>query len=235
MLFSSLFALSFFSFSINCSHIYVGQGGARSVSGSNPPGTFPGVLTNPSSGKAGRRNGYTSGYGGGRSEIFTVSAQGVHTSLMIAGGGGGAAAVGNAARNPMRSGCWGRDGFVQHLRFTFPVQGARICSRPQTHPRQVAVRVAGRPASLGLKGRAFCMALALASPELRRVRTVSSCPPFLLNIGSTFCRTFLLPAGGLAGLGGAGTPGGRGFGGWCDGAFENNLCNCVCPARKKCR
>ena len=70
--------------------VFVGQGGVRTISNSNPPGTWPGVLTDARSSKAGRRTGYTSGYGGGRSEIATPAG----VSLIIAGGGGGAGGAG---------------------------------------------------------------------------------------------------------------------------------------------
>jgi len=70
--------------------IYVGQGGALTVSGSNPAASWPGSLSHASSGKGGRRSGYTTGYGGGRSEIRTESG----SSIMIAGAGGGAAGTG---------------------------------------------------------------------------------------------------------------------------------------------
>jgi hypothetical protein len=73
-------------------HVLVGQGGVT-TSTTDTIGTWPGVMTNTSSCKPGRRTGYTAGYGGGRSEI--MSPEGV--PLVVAGGGGGAAGTGGSS------------------------------------------------------------------------------------------------------------------------------------------
>ena len=73
-------------------HVLVGQGGIQ-TSITDTIGTWPGVMTNTSSGKCGRRTNYTAGYGGGRSEVMTP--EGV--PLVVAGGGGGAAGTGGSS------------------------------------------------------------------------------------------------------------------------------------------
>lgn len=73
--------------------IKVGQGGPRSISNSQPAAAWP------NGGKSGRRDGYTNGYGGGRSEV----SWGV-VDLLVAGAGGGAAATGGSSSNPTSGG-----------------------------------------------------------------------------------------------------------------------------------
>lgn len=73
--------------------VKVGQGGPRSVSNSQPTAAWP------NGGRSGRRTNYTSGYGGGRSEL---SWGGV--DLLIAGAGGGAAGTGGSSSNPTSGG-----------------------------------------------------------------------------------------------------------------------------------
>ena len=73
-------------------HVLVGQGGVTTTT-TDTIGTWPGVMTNTNSCKPGRRTNYTSGYGGGRSEVMTP--EGV--PLVIAGGGGGAAGTGGSS------------------------------------------------------------------------------------------------------------------------------------------
>jgi hypothetical protein len=80
-------------------HVLVGQGGIQ-TSTTDTVGTWPGVMTNTNSGKCGRRTNYTSGYGGGRSEIMAPDG----TPLVVAGGGGGAAGTGGSSTTPTSGG-----------------------------------------------------------------------------------------------------------------------------------
>lgn len=80
-------------------HVLVGQGGVTTTT-TDTVGTWPGVMTNVNSGKCGRRTSYTSGYGGGRSEVMTPDG----ISLVIAGGGGGAAGTGGSSSIPTSGG-----------------------------------------------------------------------------------------------------------------------------------
>lgn len=79
--------------------VLVGQGGIRTTTG-DVVGTWPGVMTNTDSGKCGRRTNYTSGYGGGRSEVMTPDG----IPLVIAGGGGGAGGTGGSSSIPTSGG-----------------------------------------------------------------------------------------------------------------------------------
>lgn len=73
--------------------VKVGQGGPRSIDGSQPAAAWP------NGGRSGRRSGYTNGYGGGRSEIKSSS-----IDLLVAGAGGGAAGTGGSSSNPTSGG-----------------------------------------------------------------------------------------------------------------------------------
>lgn len=90
--------------------IKVGQGGPRSISGSNPAAAWP------NGGKSGRRTSYTAGFGGGRSEI-TFSG----TDLIITGAGGGAPGTGGSSSNPTSGGpgggTTGGDGWYSYASF----------------------------------------------------------------------------------------------------------------------